>query len=339
MSKAIPVFAILALLPAALWAQNRIERKIEGSDKPVVAYAPAGGGPQPGLILALHGTGGSGPQFAGGFPIQQICAAGYVIVFPTSIQGAWGTQQTGGTPEGREKDEQYIREIVDSFVKEFNVHPDKIHFIGYSAGSMFSARVITSNALDGLRVRSFCGHSGGYTSKGKAREDRAKETSVWVLNGSKDTAHAEYSKNMHDMFKDAGYDAKYQVIDGAGHSFPLVPFSEILKWWQGLDKGAPDYAKITAALKRGIDAFERKQFGAAYKAFEDAKKAAVPKSDRMTKEADEGLAKIAAEANRLLEEAKGKDPEQAKRLLKEMVKAFAKTPHADEAQKELDSIK
>ncbi|HLG42755.1 MAG TPA: dienelactone hydrolase family protein, partial [Planctomycetota bacterium] len=278
----------LLLLPAAAWAQNRVERKIEGSDKPVVAYTSNGGGAQPGLILALHGTGGSGPQFAGGFPIQQICSAGYVIVFPTSIQGAWGTQQTGGTPEGREKDETYIRAIVDSFVKEFNVHPDKIHFIGYSAGSMFSARVITSNALDGYRIRSFCGHSGGYTSKGRAREDRAKETSVWVLNGSRDTAHAEYSKNMHDMFKDAGYDAKYQVIDGAGHSFPLVPFPEILKWWQGLDKGAPDYTKIAGALKRGNDALERRQFGAAHKAFDEAKKAAEAKSDRMTKEADEG---------------------------------------------------
>jgi predicted esterase len=337
-------YAPLALLlaPSLAWAQNRIERKVEGSDAPVLAFAPAGGAAsQPGLILALHGTGGSGPRFAGGFPIQQICSSGYVIVFPTSILGAWGTIQTGGTPDGQERDLKFLRAVVDSFTKEFNVHPDKIHFIGYSAGSMFSCRTTCSNALDGIRVRSICGHSGGYTSRGLAPASRAKQTSVWILNGSRDTAHAEWSKNMCDMFKDAGYDAKYQVVEGAGHSFPLVPFSEIIAWWKRLDKDAPDYGRIAAALKRGNDALGRRQFAAAHRAFEEAKKAAEEKSERLGREANDGLAKVAAEAQRMLDEAAAageKDPDQARKILREVLKLFAKTPHAEAAQKALDAI-
>jgi predicted esterase len=316
----------LALILLVL-GQGSVEKKIPGYDKPVLAFIP--NHPQPGLVMALHGTGGSGPQFARGIGAQAITNAGYIVVCPTSLLGAWGSIATGGTPEGRKKEVDFIKAILDTFTKEYNVHPDKIHFIGYSAGSMFSCSLVAfSNGPEGHRVRSICGHSGGFTSKSRAPEARAKETSVWILNGSKDTTHAELSKNMFQAFKDSGYDAKYQEIPGAGHSFPLVPMSEILAWWQSLDKTAGDYAKI----KKGNEALEKKNYPQAYAAFMDAKK---DKSERVVNLAEEGLAKIAQEANRRIADAKAKPSEEAKKLLQDIAKQFAKTPHADAALAEI----
>jgi predicted esterase len=324
---------------AAAEAQQRVEKRIPGHDQAVLAFIP--NHPAPGLILALHGTGGSGPRFAGAFPAQQIAAAGYIIAFPTSLQGAWGTQATGGTPEGRKKDTAFVTAIVETFLKEHNVHPDKIHLIGYSAGSMFSSSTVAwGDAFQGIRIRSVCAHSGGFTNKSHARADRAKETSVWVLNGSRDTAHDAPARNMYEAFKEAGYDAKFQEIPGAGHSFPLVPMAQILKWWQELDKDAPDYSRIQGSLKRGNDELKRENYGAAYRHFSDAKEAAGP-AEKLAAQAEEGLAKVAAAAKGALEDAKAQveeNPAQAKKLLRDMLKRFARTPYADGAKAALDAI-
>ncbi len=312
-----------------LIAQNRVDKAIPGYDKPVVAFLPQGAA-QPGLVFALHGTGGSGERFAGSVNAPAIAQAGYVVVCPTSLQGAWGTIATGGTPEGHKKDADFLQAIADVFSRDHNIHPDKIHFIGYSAGSTFSCMLVAHlNGLPKYRIRSICGHSGGLTAKGRAPENRSKETSVWILNGTADTGHVKESKNMADTFKESGYDCKYQEIPGAGHIFPLVPMAEIIQWWKTLDKDAPDYSKI----KRARDLMSKKLYAQAYKAFEEAK------IGRMTKDAEAGLSEIADLAAKLLADAKAKEKDQAKKALKDLIRQFAKTPHADAAQRALDELK
>lgn len=322
--------------------QERVEKKCHDEAKPVVAYIPRGN-PAPGMVVALHGTGGSGPMFAASFPVGAIVGAGYIFAAPTSIQGAWSTATSGGTAETRKKDLDQLKNLFEWLTKEYNVHPDKIHLIGYSAGGMMSCYVTgVATELDAWRIRSVCAHSGGLGGL-LAKASRAKETSVWVLNGERDTGHAGPSKDMADMFIKAGYvDARYQVVPGKGHDFPLVPFSEILAWWQKLDRDAPDVPRIRAALDRGRKALERKNFGAAYAAFQEAKKEAAGKSERLAREAEEGLAKVEEEAKSRLAEAEAKrekDPAAAKKILKEMLSQFARTPYADEAKKRLAQIK
>jgi predicted esterase len=329
----------LSIAPSGL-AQDRIEKKVHPEAKPVLAFLPKVA--SPGLIVGLHGTGGSGPGFAGSFPLAKICGAGYIVAFPTSIQGAWSTAQTNGTPDSRKKDLDHLKALFDTFTREFAVHPDKIHFIGFSAGGMMSCQATAvAPELDGYRIRSVCAHSGGFGGP-PAKPSRAKETSVWVLNGSLDSGHAASSKTMCEMFQKAGYDARYQEVPGKGHVFPLVPFDEILAWWQKLDRDAPDLGRIRASLDRGRQELNRKSYGSAYRSFEDAKKEAAGKAERLLKEAEEGLASIEREARRSLEEAeskKEKDPAAAQKILKEMTTRFARTPYADEAKKRLAELK
>lgn len=328
---------VIAMWAASLWAsplfaQQAIEKKVHDRARPVVAYIPKT--QAPGMIVALHGVHSSGPAFAGSFPIGALVNAGYIVVFPTSIQGAWS-----GVGDSLKEDLRQLRNLFDTFTKEYNVHPDKIHIIGHSAGGMMSCFLVgAASELDGYRIRSVCAHGGGF-SAGPPLTSRVKETRLWVLCGERDERAAAV-KEMADNFIRAGFDTKYQVVPGKGADFPLVPFSEMLKWWQDLDKDAPDYAKIRAALDRGAKELQAKNFGAAYLAFQEAKKAGSG-SESIVKEAEAGLAKVEQEAKRLLAEAKSlqeKDPKAAKKMLREIAARFARTPHADAAKKALDAI-
>jgi predicted esterase len=322
----------------SLLVQERIERQVDPAAKPVVAFIARA--PSPGLIVALHGTGGDGPNFARMFPIDKITAAGYIIAFPTSIQGAWSTGSSGGTRETLKKDLVQIRALLDSFNKEFKIHPDKIHFIGYSAGGLMSCTIAgLVPDWDDYRIRSACAHSGA--TSGRARPERAKETTVWVLNGSEDKPHLEGSKAMCQMFKDAGYDATHTTVPGKGHGFPLVPWDQTIAWWMKLDAASPEQAKLRRALDRAASCLNQKNYGQAYLALQDAKAAAADRGPRIQKIIDADLKRIEDEAKRILSEAaaaKEKDPAKAKKLLKEMSNRFAKTPYADRAAEALSAI-
>lgn len=325
-------------LLALLLVQERIERAVDPAAKPVVAFVSRS--PSPGLIVALHGTGGDGPNFARMFPIDKIVAAGYIIAFPTSIQGAWSTGSSGGTRETLRKDLAQIRALLDSFNREFRIHPDRIHFIGYSAGGLMSCTIAGLVAdFDDYRIRSACAHSGA--TSGRARPERAKETTVWVLNGSEDKPHLEGSKAMCRMFQDAGYDATHTVVPGKGHSFPLVPWDQTIAWWMKLDAASPEQAKLRRALDRAASCLKQKNYGQAYQALQEAKSAACDRGPRILKAIEAELQKIDDEAARLLSEAaalKDKDPAQAKKRLKEMSQRFAKTPYAEQAAQALSAI-
>ncbi|MHC4607522.1 MAG: alpha/beta hydrolase family protein [Planctomycetota bacterium] len=268
------VIAFLLCLSSTLDAQQkgRVEKKIKGYKKSVLAFVPGDYAKSKtwGLVLCMHGTGMSGPGIARSCSVAKINEAGYILACPTSLQGAWGTATSGGTKQDKENEAKYLRAILDAFTKDYSIHPDRIHFIGYSAGSTIAAHIVAySSHFKGVKIRSINCHSGGYTSAGAAPAARAKETAVWVLNGSRDTGHDQPARTMCGMFQKAGYDARFQEVQGKGHSFPLVKWDEIVGWWKKLDEVARDWDKYQAKLKKAQGLAKKRKYGAAYKACED----------------------------------------------------------------------
>jgi membrane-associated protease RseP (regulator of RpoE activity) len=112
-----------------------------------------------------------------------------------------------------------------------------VHTFGFSCGTVILALGLGfREEWDGLKIRSLCGNSGGLDGTVvPAKASRAKETAVWILNGELDTAHARFSRNVHEAFRSGGYDARFTEVWGVDHAFPLATVPEMLRWWRELD--------------------------------------------------------------------------------------------------------
>jgi predicted esterase len=270
--------------------------------------------------------------------------AGYIVAAPTSLQGAWGTQATGGTPEGWKKDASYLARTIEVLTKEYNVNPYMVHMIGYSAGSTFSANCVGHmEEFRTIRVHSISCHSGGFTGQPMpARPEKAKETVVRVYNGSNDAAHAQFSRTMCESFRMSGYDAKFIEVPGAGHIFPLEPIANIINWWVEMDKPFRNCGKYAAELKKAQQFLETKEYGKAYKIFQEVLKGTKDKLAEFAQAAETGIKKIEEEGERLLKEAEalresGRDD--AGRALEDVAGLFAGTPAALKAKEALSGMK
>lgn len=336
--------AFFLAAPAFAQQTGRFEKTIEGFEKPVLADIPKSYTASRcwGLVVGLHGTGMSGPRIAGAFDVASIHKAGYLTVFPTSHQGAWATMTSGGTDADQTKEILYLKAVLETFAREYNVHPNKIHLVGFSAGSVISSIGTGMRTEWGdIRIRSINCHSGGLVGPVQMRPDRKAEMAVWVLNGTNDAGHAEPARNIAESFKRAGYDSKFTEVPGAGHSFPLAPWTEIVAWWQELDKNAPDLTVAVSSLARAERELAKKKYSAAYKSYGEAIDAAVDKSEAVVKKARAGLAVLAGQAEAAMAEAlplMERDPKKAKRLLRDIARLYQGTPYADEAEKLLKEL-
>jgi polyhydroxybutyrate depolymerase len=94
-----------------------------------------------GLILALHGGGGSAKRFRKSSGIKDVAVnAGFTVVWPDSDGGRWndGRLNTEGDIINAIDDEGYLLALIDHVVKTENIKPGKVFITGHSNGGMMS---------------------------------------------------------------------------------------------------------------------------------------------------------------------------------------------------------
>ncbi|RPE09177.1 phospholipase [Chitinophaga lutea] len=102
------------------------------------------------LVIALHGTGGSGEQCKKDYGWSQKAAqAGFIVAYPDGVRsrGALGirTWNAGGccgyAEENRIDDVRFISTLIDDLVARYRVNPKRVYVTGMSNGAMLSYRL------------------------------------------------------------------------------------------------------------------------------------------------------------------------------------------------------
>lgn len=101
-----------------------------------IARVPTGLPAAPGLLLAFHGGGGTGPGFKPNIGLDALADQHkFIVGYPTAIGGNWtdGRAATAGGPD----DVQFTRDLIAWFRREYGVNPAKVFVTGISNGGLF----------------------------------------------------------------------------------------------------------------------------------------------------------------------------------------------------------
>lgn len=107
-----------------------------GLARTFIARVPTGLTAAPGLLLAFHGGGGTGPGFKPNIGLDALADQHkFIVGYPTAIGGNWtdGRAATAGGPD----DVQFTRDLIAWFRREYGVNPAKVFITGMSNGGLF----------------------------------------------------------------------------------------------------------------------------------------------------------------------------------------------------------
>lgn len=115
-----------------------------------VAYVPnsAGGGSQAPVLIAFHGSGGSGAGFRGFAGIdRQADADGFIAVYPDALVGNWaeGCDCNNADRLGI-NDLGFADALIDEFSSSHAIDPRRVYAVGFSQGGLFVHRLACERA-------------------------------------------------------------------------------------------------------------------------------------------------------------------------------------------------
>jgi polyhydroxybutyrate depolymerase len=128
-----------------LTGRTRVETiRADSVDRTYRAYVPASLSRNPGLVVVLHGSFGSGfqAQTMTGFD-KEAERLGWIAVYPDGVADGWdafGSGPTWGDHPGAD-DVAFIRGLIDRFEATDGVDPNRIYVTGHSRGGMMAYRV------------------------------------------------------------------------------------------------------------------------------------------------------------------------------------------------------
>lgn len=102
------------------------------------------------LVIALHGTGGEATQFENNYHFtEKANSAGFVVVYPEGIKNhgflgvrVWNAGDCCGDAADRQVDDKkFITTLIDEFVSEYRIDPQKVYATGMSNGGMMTYRL------------------------------------------------------------------------------------------------------------------------------------------------------------------------------------------------------
>jgi polyhydroxybutyrate depolymerase len=139
-------FAVAAATVAAAQAETI---SVNGVTRSYILDAARGAGPRP-LIVALHGGGGSAPEFERDSGLSPIAnAVGVTVVYPESLTRQWNDGRAHGrNPRVDEADDVgFMQALVNDLVSKGVADPNHITFTGISNGGMMSFAMACRTSL------------------------------------------------------------------------------------------------------------------------------------------------------------------------------------------------
>jgi predicted esterase len=108
--------------------------------------AEAGSGPRP-LLVAFHGTGGTGQGFATDIELGAFAARGFHVVAPDAegngtVFPVWDAMREPGTEDDPNPDLEYFDQLVACMAAHYEVDRNRIYVAGHSAGGIMTNHVL-----------------------------------------------------------------------------------------------------------------------------------------------------------------------------------------------------
>jgi len=135
----------IAFVPLA-WGETIT---VGGVDRSFILDAAPGPGPHP-LIVALHGGGGSAPEFKADSGLTPVAnAAGVSVVYPESLSRQWNDGRVGpwNKKVSQADDFGFLQGLVQDLVRRGVADPARITFTGISNGGMMSYAMACTTQL------------------------------------------------------------------------------------------------------------------------------------------------------------------------------------------------
>jgi polyhydroxybutyrate depolymerase len=120
-------------------------RTDDGRERTYSLYVPAtllDDHPVP-LLVAFHGGGGSGSQFARASGFDAIAdEEGFLVVFPDGATGTWNAGGCCGVAEREGVDDvAFVRRLIEEIAADHDVDADRVYVAGHSNGAMLAYRL------------------------------------------------------------------------------------------------------------------------------------------------------------------------------------------------------
>jgi polyhydroxybutyrate depolymerase len=119
-----------------------------GLQRTYLVHAPAGGGHPAGLVINLHGAGGSGAAQAATTHYDTVAdQLGLVVVYPDGIDQSWADGRGASKPDRQGVDDVgFLSALADRLVHDYGIDPGRVFATGMSAGAFMTNRLACDRA-------------------------------------------------------------------------------------------------------------------------------------------------------------------------------------------------
>ena len=153
-------------------------------------YVPAHPTPRPPIILAFHGSGGSGARLRGfmGGELQRLAEErGFVAVYAQGFEGNWNGCRASSPSSANSleiDDVGFVRALVVWLGRELEADPARVHAIGFSGGGHMAYRLALEIPDEILGVAAI---AASLPVEGELDcESSGRPVSVMIVNGTAD---------------------------------------------------------------------------------------------------------------------------------------------------------
>lgn len=165
---------------------------------------------KPGLVIALHGTGGTGAGMIES--LREACdELGVICVAPDALRPAG----EGYSWTYRDEAEWFVEHVVRAAIEAYGADPANVVLVGFSQGANIGLLLARTRGDLFRAVVPVCGH---YEPAVAAAVGEGA-VPVYLLTGSRDPWKATYTKARAD-WQAAGVGVRLRVVAGMGHELP-----------------------------------------------------------------------------------------------------------------------
>ncbi len=178
---------------------------------------------KPPVIIALHGTGGTGAQMVSA--LRRTCdELGMICMAPDAMRPA----ANGFSWTYRDESAWLVEHMIDVAVKEHNGDPTRVYLVGFSQGANISLAMTQTHAERFAGVIPVCGHYEPHAISGDGKG--AVPAPTYLISGSRDPWNQTNTQAKAD-FTSAGGAAEVRIVPGMGHEMASpAELKKALEW-------------------------------------------------------------------------------------------------------------
>ncbi|MFG0306614.1 MAG: alpha/beta hydrolase [Phycisphaerales bacterium JB040] len=209
----------------------------------VVRTAPAGDGQGAGpiLVIALHGTGGTGRPLA-----ESVAASLEGAGVRAVVVGPDGVRSSGSGYAWTFVDEAswFVGHLIERFGEEYGIERQRTVVLGFSQGANVLLEKARTEAGWCAGVVAVCGYVETERDWGVLGED-AERVRVWLVIGQRDP-WVRNNRESVGLLEGAGFDVKLEIVARRGHEVPSGALGERV-----LGAAVLDAANAVVRVERG----------------------------------------------------------------------------------------